>query len=460
MFAIVDIETTGGNARLHRIIELAVVLHDGERVTAKHQWLINPETGIPSYIQGLTGIYPHMLADAPTFAEIAEEVYEVLQNQVFVAHNVSFDYPFVEAALQKHGFELDSMKLCTVRASRKIIPGLPSYSLGRLCESLNIEIDGRHRAYGDAAATASLFSLLLQKDSEAYIETLYKKSKRTIALPPLLPQGILEKLPSTSGVYYFHDAHGKVLYVGKALDIKKRVKSHFSGQGDLRFEKFFSESLSDITWQETGSEIMASLLEVQEIKRLWPKYNTSSKHRRKEYGLCLFEDRQGYLHLSIADQMKGARLIKRLGYRSQAQEVLLDLVERFSLCANLCHLEHNRTGCSLYQVGTCKGACLHLEDPQSYNERVNAGLDYLESKGETFFIEEQGRTNDERTLILIEQGRFAGYAYLPYEFSYHQFNSLIDAIKRTVPDPELDRLIRQYIEKKPLKLIYPSDVSV
>ena len=177
MYSIVDIETTGGLASGNNITEIAIIVHDGKDVIRQFQSLINPQKYIPSFITGLTGISNAMVATAPTFAEIASDVYEILCDTIFVAHNVSFDYSFIDSQLKSAGYILSSKKLCTIRLSRKVFPGLESYSLGKLCRSLNIEIEDRHRAYGDAKATTILFEKLLKAGGTEHIEKMLNKTQ-------------------------------------------------------------------------------------------------------------------------------------------------------------------------------------------------------------------------------------------------------------------------------------------
>ena len=170
MYAIVDIETTGSYAAANGITEISIFIFDGDKVIDKFESLVNPGQPIPYYIQSMTGITDAMVADAPSFEAVAEQVHRVLEDKVFVAHNVNFDYSFVKAQLEGCGLPLNTKKLCTIRLSRKIFPGFPSYSLGNLCHSLGVQIQDRHRAGGDAAATVEVFKLLLQNDKEQHIE--------------------------------------------------------------------------------------------------------------------------------------------------------------------------------------------------------------------------------------------------------------------------------------------------
>src|SRR6187402_2488156 len=228
-YAIVDIETTGGNASGSRITEIAIIIHDGTTVIERFETLVNPQKEIPIPIFALTGISNEMVHDAPIFDDVAEKILQMLSDRIFVAHNVNFDYSFVRHELEKAGFPWKARKLCTVRASRKIKPGLGSYSLGKLCQSLEIPLENRHRAGGDADATVTLFSRLLEWDSQGEIQKMLKNTAHDQRLPPNLPSQDFDQLPEKPGVYYFYNQVNKVIYVGKAINLKKRVASHFSG---------------------------------------------------------------------------------------------------------------------------------------------------------------------------------------------------------------------------------------
>lgn len=298
MYAIVDIETTGGYAARNGIIEISIQVFDGEKVIERFETLVNPHQVIPRYIQAFTGIDNEMVQDAPSFEDIAEKVFTILQGNVFVAHNVNFDYSFVKAHLEAFGYSLNTKKLCTVRLSRQIFPGFPSYSLGNLCHSLGIELKDRHRAGGDAAATVTLFKLMLQQDSKGFIQSSLKKTSKEQTLPPHVPKGDFLKLPNTPGVYYFHDAKGKVLYVGKAKNIRSRVNSHFSNNSDGKQKQNFLRHIYSISFQPTATELMAAILESTEIKRLWPAFNTSQKKAEDLFGIFVYEDQNGYMRLA------------------------------------------------------------------------------------------------------------------------------------------------------------------
>jgi len=247
MYAIVDIETTGGFASGNRMTEIAVLIHDGREIVREYATLLNPMQQIPRYISGLTGITDQMVAEAPLFEDIADELFDLLDDKVFIAHNVQFDYSFIKKAFEKSGYTYRAKKLCTVRMSRKAYPGLRSYSLGNLCESLEIPITDRHRAMGDARATTILFDRILRQKPEIVEQMLHHRSRENL-LPPHLPREEFDALPEACGVYYFIDAHGKVIYVGKAVNIRKRIIGHFSGTAKGRRNQYMRNEVHHLSF--------------------------------------------------------------------------------------------------------------------------------------------------------------------------------------------------------------------
>ncbi|RYY07643.1 MAG: DNA polymerase III subunit epsilon [Sphingobacteriaceae bacterium] len=453
MYAIVDIETTGGHASANGITDIAIVLHDGEKVYHRFQSLINPQQPIPVYIQALTGIDNDMVKEAPLFADVAEEIYLLLQDKIFIAHNVNFDYSFVRYHLAAAGFTLDCKKLCTVRLSRKIIPGYPSYSLGKLCHQLGIENDSRHRAMGDAFATATLFSMLLANDKDGHVkQSLLIKSKEQL-LPPHLPKNIMDNLPKNPGVYYFHNEKGKIVYVGKAKNIKKRVNSHFSGNNPNRQRQNFLRDIYNITWQICGTELMSLILEASEIKRLWPEHNRSLKRFDQAYALYQFEDQNGYIRLAIGKKKKYQQSIYSFGLMLEGYELLRKLIADFNLCPKLCFIQKNEGACSGMIDHYCNGACLGIESPEVYNQRVLQAINSLHTNMPTFIIYDEGREVAEQSFILMEKGQFYGMGYAEKTFCDLDLKLIKEVIE---PYPESDyvkNLIYQFASNNPNKLL-------
>ena len=287
-FAIVDIETTGGYASANGIIEIGIKIFDGENIVEEFETLVNPGKPIPGYIQAFTGINNEMVKTAPAFEDIAGKVFTYLQGNIFVAHNVNFDYSFIKNHMELYGYNFNAKKLCTVRLSRQIFPGLPSYSLGNLCNSLEIDLNRRHRAGGDAGATVILFKKLLDNDAKGVIQASLNRNSKEAVLPPNVPKAHFDALPKTSGVYYFHDKKGKVVYIGKAKNIQSRVNSHFTNNSGNKQKQNFVRNVHAISFQPAATELMAAILESTEIKRLWPIFNTSQKKsRRSVWHFCV-----------------------------------------------------------------------------------------------------------------------------------------------------------------------------
>ena len=453
MYAIVDIETTGGYAANNGITEIAIVLHDGKNEINRFETLVNPGIPIPRYIQALTGITDGMLKDAPGFADIASRVFDMLKDAVFLAHNVNFDYSFVKYQLSACGFELNSKKLCTVRLSRKVFPGLPGYGLGKICRHLGIQMENRHRAGGDADATVRLFERIVSMDTQGHIQAMLKGRNREQYLPPNLPAESLDQLPYVPGVYYFYDQKGKVIYVGKAKNLRNRVRSHFSNNKPSRQKQEFLRNIYSVSWQLSGTELMAYLFECVEIRRLWPKYNRSLKRFEQTYGLYVYEDRKGYLRLAIEKIKKQIKPLYSFSLLWEGHQVVRRHVKQFGLCPKLCYLQKGEGTCEGVREGTCQGACERRETPEAYNLRVAHAMTSLSESLPSFAIADAGRNGSEQSCILIEGGRFYGMGYLDRELPIHSLEDLKD---RLTPYPENDYLrglVYQHVTRWPGKKI-------
>lgn len=440
MYAIVDIETTGSSANYGKITEVAILIHDGLRVIDEYQTLINPEQGIPSGITTLTGISNHMVADAPRFFEVAKDIHLMLEGNIFVAHNVNFDYSFLKKEFQELGATFNHQKLCTVRLSRKIFPGLASYSLGRLCEHFGIENQARHRAMGDARATAILLDKLLAEDTGQFAAFLKRNSKEA-DLPPNLPKEVFEQLPSTTGVYYFHDYNGRVLYVGKANDIKKRVRGHFSSS-DVIYKQGMKDQIHDISYEPCGDEMIAFLFEAYEIKRLFPPFNKAQKYPGRKYGIFHYQDGLGNHRFSVGKAQKGLQPLKSFTSFDRARNALIMLVKEYELDPELCSLPA--------EAMKYFGYSFKPEKSQLINERFQNALNSLKGGSETFVLKGQGRGAEENSLVLVENGIYKGFCFVHKE---EQLTGIMDVRERirSFPDnPDAQRIILQFKEKRSL----------
>lgn len=447
MYAIVDIETTGGHASANGITEVAICIYDGKRITQRYSTLVNPKRDIPVYIRALTGITNEMVQDAPIFEDVAADIYHLLHGNIFVAHNVNFDYSFIKYHLAAAGYDLQCNKLCTVRLGRKIMPGLPSYGLGKICHYLGIENESRHRAMGDAEATTTLFSLLLQNDTGNHIEAALKHRSKEQVLPPHLPKSDIDQLPYAPGVYYFHDERGKVIYVGKARNVKKRVCSHFSGNNSGFQRQEFLRNIHKISYQDCGTELVAFILEAIEIKRLWPKYNRSLKRFEHAYGLYAFEDQRGYLRLAVDKRRKLTTPLYTCNSILDGRNLLTRLVEEYGLCPKFCFLQTNTGTCSGINGEQC--ACEGFETIYEYNQKVQLAIDELKETLPTFAIRDEGRRNDEHSCILIEKGQFYGMGYVSQYFDVNNLEQLKSFLTPYPGNDYIRNMVSNYAVKYP-----------
>ena len=428
MYAIVDIETTGGYASANDITEIAIVLHDGQRVTEVFETLLRPSVAIPYFIQSLTGINHAMVQNAPLFSDMAPIIFEKLKGRVFVAHNVNFDYSFIKHHLAQNGFDLASQKLCTVRLTRKVFPDLQSYSLGNLCRHFNIQIENRHRAGGDATATARLFDHILVHNGLEHILQFLKRTSREQSLPPNLPKEQIEQLPYTPGVYYFHDQKGKVIYVGKARNIRYRVCSHFSHNGASKQRQEFLRNIYSISYQNCGTELMAFILENVEIRKYWPQYNSSQKSFVPSFGLYMYEDQNGYCRLVIEKKKNNLKSYYTFNTMNEGVRLLNQLTHQFDLAVN---------------AG---------ESTLAYNNRVYEAVDHLEKMLPTFAVmDERSDVADGRSCILIEKGRFYGMGYLPGDATVYSYDELKTYLQAYPENDYIRGLVYQYVQKRPEK---------
>ncbi len=459
MYAIIDVETTGGRPADDRMTEIAIFVHDGEKVIDSYSTLLNPQRLIPGNIQHLTGITNEMVRTAPTFPEVARRIVEMTEGCVFVAHNVRFDYSFVKAAFADLGFTYSRKTLCTVRLSRVLLPGLPSYSLGKLCQSIDIPLENRHRAAGDAEATARLFSRLMDvnrravesgvsaKEADAPASAAVKTAMKQSLLPPNLDPARVASLPDAAGIYYFWNAAGDIIYVGKSKSIRKRIAQHFAIEFKSRKSLDFKNAITDVTWELTGSELVALLYESDQIKKLKPHYNRAQRRSIFATGIFLETNPDGYLTFRYgkANALSQPPVIAVTnGHKAQA--FLLHKVAKFNLCQKLCDLYRSSGACFDFQVHRCAGACVGREPVEAYNARVREAVASFTFEHESFVVIGAGRTDGEKSIVVVENGRYLGFGYADEEsFTARSMADFKLVITPRVDNKDTDQIIRQYL---------------
>ena len=392
-----------------------------------------------------------MLRSAPKFYEIAKRIVEITEGCVIVAHNAQFDNRILKTEFKRLGFSFERESLCTVELSKQLIPDLPSYSLGKLVRSLGIPVSDRHRATGDATATVKLFKMLLDKDVE---KTIIKAAIRLEPKHQIEPKltDIISKLPPVTGVYYVHKSDGEIVYIGKSKNIKSRISQHFTGQTTK--SKKIQLEVATVSYDETGSELVALLKESEEIKRNKPKFNRALRRTIFTHGLFSFQDARGYVNLKI-DRIKGnQKPITTFSNNDSGKSFLIKIVEKNKLCQKLCGLYKTEKACFGYNIKTCAGACISEESSEIYNKRV---LNLIESntfKDQNMILVDYGREVDERSAILIENGVFKGYAYFNLNFQINTTEVLKSILTPMEHNKDAQHIIQSFMRRhKRLKII-------
>ena len=414
--------------------------------------MVNPECEIPFFITGLTGIDNALVRDAPKLIEITDRILEITKDTIFVAHSVGFDYNVIKNEFKTLGLEFTRKKLCTVRLSRKLIPGYNSYSLGKLCSALEIPLIDRHRARGDAQATTLLFQKLLRIDgAETVFKTFLNARSQEITLPAALPKQVYDDLPNAPGIYYFKNAKGEIIYVGKAINIKKRVLSHFYDKATKEIQ--MCQQTADIDFELSGNELVALLMESAAIKHHYPEYNRSQKRNIQRYGIFTYEDRNGILHLAFNKIKMVPNPLAIFYNTTDCRLYLEEICKTFSLCAKYCHLQENVDSCSHYRIKKCEGICRGEETMESYNEKVNQAIDFMNDNNEDLLIQEKGRTFTESAFILIKNGIYVGYGFMEKEIQINTFEDLEAFMIPQKSTLETERIIKSFVTRNPHKLL-------
>ncbi len=445
LYAVIDVETTGLSPKTEKITEIAIYIHDGEQIIDEFSTLINPEKNIPYQITRLTGINNKMVRDAPKFYEVAKKIVELTEGKIFVGHNVSFDYNFVRSEFKSLGYDFNRKTFCTVKLARKLIPGKRSYGLGKLCKELDIQILDRHRAHGDALATAKILELLLSIDQTAADKTLRGYNSN-------LSKSLIQELPEQTGVYYFYNTKKELIYVGKSKNIHDRILSHLSNNLTRKAIEM-KDVIADIDYQITGSELVALLLESHEIKTHKPLFNRAQRRTMYNYGLYKFKDENGYLQLNILKLIDGAIPLTSYTSKSEAKQHLYTLVETYQLCQKLCNLYESDGACFHYQIHQCLGACIQEESPNDYNLRVKEAIKNYQFKNDSFILVDEGRNKEEKSIIKVEKGKYIGFGYFPVNGEKITIEEMDDYIDEYQDNKDVQQIIRSYLRRNPVEAI-------
>ena len=392
-----------------------------------------------------------MLRSAPKFFEVAKRIIEITNDSVLVAHNADFDYRILRTEFRRLGYDFNLKTLCTVELSKKLLPEQPSHSLGKLVRALGIPMADRHRASGDAMATVKLFKMLLEKDLNKEIVKEHIKFEIQKGIAPKLID-LIESVPSRTGVYYIHDEKGKLIYIGKSRNIKKRINQHFTGT-TTKCKKIQAEVYT-VTYDETGSELIALLKESEEIKINKPMLNRAQRKSIFQFALYAEKDENGYLNLILQKADGRKNEITSFVSLQEAKNALFRITAQYNLCQKYTGLHITKNECFQYKIKECDGACIGKILPEEYNLRVQEFIDKNSFETESMILVDRGRNSSEHSAILIENGIYKGYAF--YDLNYQITH--IDILKNILVPMQNNRdtrnIIQAYMRKsKTLKII-------
>lgn len=377
--AIVDIETTGMSSQFNRIIEIAIIRVENNKIVDTYTTLVNPQTHVSSFIYNFTGIAEEDLKQAPVFADIKDRVAEILHGATFVAHNVRFDYTFIKNELKRQGIPFKAKTFCTVRLSRRLYPEHRSHSLESIIARHNFSFKSRHRAYDDAYVLWQFLKKIKKTFPKKQVEEAWAALTKSLysADPGLKDQ--IDALPEAPGVYLFYDRDGKLLYVGKSTNVSDRVIAHFSEDGQSEKHLTLMREVAAIDYILTAGELGALLTESQLVKKLNPVYNRQLRQKRLVYVLKKETDKDGYLTFKseaceLAQLSRLDDVFRTFNSKTSMKEFLTFFADKYSLCPRLLGLEKGKGACFSSKLGKCKGACAGRESKLMYNARFTIAL--------------------------------------------------------------------------------------
>lgn len=437
VYAVIDIETTGGQYNKEGITEIAIYKFDGTEIVDQFISLVNPEIPIQPFVVKLTGINNAMLRLAPKFYEVAKRIIEITEGCIVVAHNASFDYRILQLEFGRLGYDFQKPTLCTVELSKLLLPDAASYSLGKLVRSLGIPIADRHRANGDAMATLKLFKLLLGKDTGKKIVKQLIKNELHQGISPKLFD-ILESVPSTIGIFYVHDTQGNIIYIGKSTNIRKKVGQLFTAT--TKTGKRIQREVYTVTFEETGNEMIALLKEREELTHNKPALNAAQRRSPFPWSVYQILSDSGYMTLKIdkADQRK--KPLQSFKNQNNALQYVNDLFNKNEIVEEVQN--------SLYTKQEINyPAPLH-------NELFQSIIDEEKARWQNLIIVLKGRNVNEKSAVVIKNGSFKGYCFFDLNYQIHNADVLEKIVIPFTYTKDTLNIIKYYLyTKKDFKVI-------
>ncbi|MFT4600252.1 MAG: DNA polymerase-3 subunit epsilon [Arenicella sp.] len=453
IYAIVDIETTGDKPVNFKVIEIAIIKHDGKKELDRYTTFVDPQERINPFISRLTGIHDSDVAGAPKFFEVAKDIVEFTKGCVFVAHNVSFDYTVMRREFKRLGFDYRLPHMCTVQTSRILIPGHKSYGLKNITKALGIPLNGHHRAIADTEATAKLFEMLYERDEKNELDNFIKKEINPKVLNPKFDPNQLDEIPNKVGIYRFFNERDELIYIGKSVHIQKRIEQHLKNSKNPKAIEM-REAIVRVEHDLLGSELIALLVESSEIKEHQPKYNRAQKNTNFSHGLYKHEDQAGYINLLIKKNTGVEQPIMTFTSVQNGKKYLEHWLSEFGLCQRLCNLHSSAGACFNYGIKQCEGACIGEETPETYNQKITNLLEDLNFKSESFLIIDKGRNSKEYGFVLLSEGIYGGYGFIPRYIFKRGTNNYKKFVKKKESNRDFQSIIKMQLHKNEKLDIY------
>jgi len=412
-FSFVDIETTGGSFKKDRIIDIGILRVVNNRLVKTYNSLIDPEYYLPPEITRLTGITQKELEGAPTFTQIKDNILELLEGNIFVAHNADFDYRFLKTEFKRRNTKFSAKRLCTVKISRFVHPEFQRHNLDEIISRHNLTCDMRHRGLGDAKVLWDFFRVLKKSYNQKFVKAIEQQLAKP-NIPLNLNPKILKNLPEAPGVYIFKSDNAP-LYIGKSKNIKSRIMSHLSSSNNSSLtQKILSQTTTIVTHQANG-ELEALINESMLIKKLQPIYNKKLRHARQLVVLKLIENHSTYFEvkpevLDIIDPNEMSSILGVFKSIKQAKEFLTRKSEEYNLCDKLLNLEKTNRHCFGFMLGRCKGACCKKESFLRYNVRVKEAFQrkFKPWPFEGPIVIEEAENEDKKTKHFVDKWCYLG----------------------------------------------------
>src|SRR5258708_17528254 len=377
--AFIDIETSGTSLRNDHIIEVGILRVEDQRITETFESLINPCAYIPDFIEQLTGINQNQLESAPSFSSVQDHIFELLKGCIIVAHNVRFDYGFLRYEFKRHDRSFIEKHLCTVKLSQHLFPQYQRHNLDSIIDRFGISCLRRHRAFDDAKVLFDFYSLLKDKIGEEKLAAAIATVLRQPSRPLHITTAMVEALPESPGVYIFYGEDNTPLYVGKSINIKERILSHFANDHTSATEMKISQQIHHIETKITAGELSALILESKLVKQLQPLYNRKLRQSRRMIIAKIVEDKQKYntIALQETEKIHPQELDTLVGVfpsKKRAQTFLRTISNEYKLCQKLLGIDHSLLACFPYRLDWCNGGCIGKEDPLRYNIRFQTAI--------------------------------------------------------------------------------------